>query len=261
MNRPLVIDAFPFAGTPTEMLLLECRLTELYDAVDHFVIVEATVDHQDHPKPLHYLEQECQFKPWADKIIYVVADRLPTLRDDPGAWGREVAQREYIAVGLHELAVANDDIILQSDLDEIPTAVAARNVRPPKGVFCSFAQKGHFWAVDWLYPHWWYGTVAARAGSITTFGDMRNTRNYPPSIPNAGWHFSWLGGPQAWTQKVGAFCHPEVESRLVNGGAERFWREGVHVDFKTMDPVEIDGTYPRWMQNPDNVPDSWRRPR
>ena len=36
MSRPKVIDTFPFNN---ELDMLECRLTELYDAVDHFVLV------------------------------------------------------------------------------------------------------------------------------------------------------------------------------------------------------------------------------
>src|SRR4026208_1278101 len=100
-----------FAGSDTEMLLLESRLAELYDVIDKSIIVEATVDHQDHPKPLHYLEQECRFKPWADKICYVIADRLPTLEESDWSWAREHAQREYIGKGLELVGAMPDDII------------------------------------------------------------------------------------------------------------------------------------------------------
>lgn len=255
-------DCFPFAGTPTELLLLECRLTELYDAVDGFIIVEATVDHQDHPKPLNYIEHECRFKQWSDKIHYVVADRLPTLEEDPGPWGREHAQREWIGEGLRALAVENDDIILQSDLDEIPTAVAARNVRPQGNQYVKFHQRGHFFAIDWQYPPGWNGTVAARADAIPSFRHMRDCRNLAPlRIPNAGWHFSWLGGTEeAIVAKVRSFCHPEVEGRIL-GDPLRFWRDGIHVDMVRMVPVEVDRTWPKWMQDSSNVPPLWYRPR
>lgn len=260
MTRPRVFDCFPFAGTPTELLLLECRLTELYDAVDGFVIVEATVDHQDHPKSLRFREHADRYAPWKDKITYVVADRLPTLEEDPGSWAREHAQREWIRVGLAELNCENDDIVLQSDLDEIPTKVAARNVRPQGRAMVGFQQRGHFWAIDWLYPPGWNGTVAARAGAITSFTKMRDTRNFAPPIPDAGWHFSWLGGLDAAMTKVGSFCHPEVEDRIRHG-ALRFRRVGVHVDGVQMMPVDVDGSWPAWMQDPANVPESWYRPR
>jgi hypothetical protein len=260
MRRPRVYDCFPFAGTDTELLLLECRLEELYEAVDRFVIVEAHVDHQDHPKPLRYRENEERYARWADKVFYQVADRLPTLDDDPGSWAREHAQREWFGVALRTLGVENDDVVLQSDLDEIPTALCARNVRPQGRSMVGFKQRGHFWAVDWLYPPGWNGTVAARAGAIGTFSGMRDTRNFAVPLPNAGWHFSWLGGVEAAKRKVGSFCHPEVEDRIL-GDPERFWRDGVHIDFVKMTPCEVDRTYPVWMQDPANVPLSWYRPR
>ena len=71
MTRPLIIDSFPFNN---ELDMLECRLTELYDAVDWFVLVEATRDHQDHRKPLHYADNTGRFLPWADKIVHVIID-------------------------------------------------------------------------------------------------------------------------------------------------------------------------------------------
>jgi hypothetical protein len=261
--RPRVFDAFPFGGSPTEMLLLECRLTELADAVDAFVIVEADTDHQGHPKPYNYRANEAQFAKWADKIVYVEASGLPTVEEDPGVWAREHAQREFIAKGLAELGAGPDDIVLQSDADEIPTAVCARNVRPQGDNFIGFHQRGHFWAIDWLYPDGWNGTVAARVETAlkSGFGAMRDKRNFAPKLPNAGWHLSWLGGPEAWDYKVSTFCHPEVVDRIEGSNGERRWRDGIHVDHHKMQPVDVDKTWPKWMQDPTNVPKSWLRPR
>lgn len=268
MKRPRIYDTFPFAGTDTELLLLECRLTELYDAVDAFVIVEATVDHQDHPKPLRFLEHADRYDQWKDKILYVVAEQLPTLAEDPGSWAREHAQREWIGKGLQDLGADLDDIVLQSDADEIPTALVARNIRPQRAEMISCHQRGHFWAIDWEYPPGWCGTVATRVGNLQRlsrktgpFTAMRESRNLnAKQLPNAGWHFSWLGGEKAAMTKVGAFCHPEVEGRI-RRGHERFWREGIHVDRVKMRPVDVDRTWPKWMQDRANVPDNWYRPR
>lgn len=261
------------AGTPTELLLLECRLTELYDSVDNFIIVEATVDHMANPKPLGYLENECQFKAWADKIIYIVADRLPTLEENDWFWAREHAQREYIAKGLELVEAKPNDILLQSDLDEIPRPLAVRNVNPnTNSQVVSFHQKGHFWAIDWLHPAPWGGTTACRVGhidslrreSVSPFAAMRDARNMlrGSSIPNAGWHFSWLGGNwESWNLKHKMFCH-SGQVRDFDKNAEHYYRDGVHpTDEIKMAPVEVDSSYPIWMQDPANVPDGWRRPR
>jgi beta-1,4-mannosyl-glycoprotein beta-1,4-N-acetylglucosaminyltransferase len=271
--KPRRFDAFPFAGTPTELLLLECRLTELTDVVDRFIIVEATTDHMGKSKPLNYLENECRFKPWADQITYVVADDLPTVEDNDWFWAREHAQREHIGEGLDAVGAESNDILLQSDLDEIPKPIAVRNVNPgPITSVVSFQQRGHFWAVDWLHPAPWQGTTACRVGhlasmareSVSPFAAMRDARNMtrPTTIPNAGWHFSWLGGNwDAWNTKHDMFCH-NGQVRDFHKNAEMYYREGVHpTDNVKMIPVDVDESWPVWMQNPENVPDGWRRPR
>lgn len=242
-----------------ELDMLECRLVEL-DPIGDLVhiAVEADVDHQDHPKPYHLSENLERFDAWKDRLISVHASGLPTRADFPDPWAREHAQREHIATGLRD--ASPDDIVLQSDIDEIPTAVAARNVKPQR--YVAFEQRGHFWSLRWRYPIPWKGTVAARLRNIVSFGQMRDTRNVAPSIPNAGWHLSWLpngdlSSAETATKKVGSFCHPEVEDRIVAGlESERFLRDGVHVDGLQMARCEVDATYPRWVRE-GRCPESW----
>lgn len=262
----MIVDAFPFHD---ELDILEMRLTELYDWVDAFVLVEADVTHQDQPKPFHYQEHKDRFAAFADKIVPVQATGLPTVNDDPDPWARELAQREFIAAGLRQLPVDGATVVLQSDVDEIPRGILARNIRP-RG-FASFHQRGHFWAVDWMYRPGWNGTVAATVGflgglnSPTPFGLMRNARNQcvtPPGYEDAGWHFSWLGGPERAITKVGSFCHPEVEDEI-RGAIDNdhfYWREGFHVDGEKMVPVDVDDSWPQWIVE-GNAPDNWYRPR
>jgi len=272
MNRPLLIDAFPFHD---ELDLLEMRLVELYDTVDWFVLVEADVTHQDRPKPAWYLENRERFEPWADKIVPVLAKGMPTMAEDPDPWAREFAQREHIATGLAHIGADGRDIIAQSDVDEIPRALHLRNCLP-RDRFVSFNQRGHFWAIDWEYPNppGWFGTVAGTADMITRlgkrdprgrqFGAMRSLRNQPGLVrlPNAGWHFSWLGGVERVNKKIGSFCHPEVEHQLRESIDDdmRNYRHGVHVDGEVMKPVNVDDSYPKWIVD-GNAPDSWYRPR
>ena len=62
--------------------LVQIRLSEVYDAVDHIVLVESGTTHQNQPKPLHYAENAHRFARFADKIIHIplldlLGDRLP----------------------------------------------------------------------------------------------------------------------------------------------------------------------------------------
>jgi beta-1,4-mannosyl-glycoprotein beta-1,4-N-acetylglucosaminyltransferase len=269
MARPLIVDAFPFNN---ELDMLEMRLVELYDAVDHFVLVEAPVDHQDHTKPLWYADNAERFAPWADKIIHVVAKReeLPTLEQDPDPWGREHAQREVIGRGLAEIeGLTGTTIVLQSDVDEIPRALQVRNIRP-NGKMLSFEQRLHCFAIDWQHPDWWYGTVAAEVSTLLKMPkgrefswqrDARLRAECPPHLRNAGWHFSWLGGKEAALAKLGSFCHPEIAERTETLLTEDvFLREGYHVDGQKQLPVDVDETWPRWITE-GHAPSVWYRPR
>lgn len=256
----MIVDTFPFFN---ELDILECRLEEMFDAVDYLVAVEADVDHQGHPKPYYLSENLERFAPWKDKLKVVRATGLPSVEDYPNAWWREIAQREHLVPALAEIGMGADDIVIHGDVDEIVRAVVARNVRP-KGTV-TLLQRAHFWAVDWLYPPGWEGTVAARVRDITSFGDMRNTRRQNPErqcIPDAGWHFSWLGGDEANLVKVNAFCHPEmippVSEAIEKGGIHR--TEGIHSDGTRMEPVDVDSSWPAYIAE-RRCPTSWFRPR
>lgn len=262
MTRPRVIDCFPFHS---ELDLLQCRLEELHDSVDHFVLVEAHRNHQDVDKPLYYAENAARFKPWADKIVHVIAGPMPSLAENPDHWSREHAQREYIGDGLTKLAVSADDIILQSDLDEIPRALQTRNART-SGLI-AFEMSLHCFKVDWVHPQRWRGTVAGRAGFVhglgaQCFAKMRNARNTvacPPPYRDAGWHLSWLGDTEAAKRKLEYFCHTEISDEVTVGLKDDFYAsEGWHVDGHKMQPVEVDETWPRYIYE-RRCPANWFR--
>jgi hypothetical protein len=271
--KPRRFDSFPFAGTDPELLMLECRLTELYDVVDAFIIVEATVDHQGRPKPLNFLEHQDRYAQWADKLTYVIADRLPTVEEDPWHWAREHAQRGYIGHGLAMLDAQPDDILMQSDCDEIPNVLSARMVNPQREQLISFQQRALFWAIDWEDPRGWNGTTACRVGALersirggaNPFAIMRDGRNTPRpiNIRNGGWHFSWVGcaDPSARTTKYESFCHyGQLDDWDELDQANACYTRGMHVDKNPLLPVDVDESWPKWMQT-DKVPAHWFRPR
>jgi len=263
----VIVDCIVFND---ELDMLECRLTEIGDVVDYVVAVEADVDHQDNPKPYHLTENLERFERWADKLVVVQATDLPTLDEASDPWAREHAQREWIHNGLIQIGAPDDAIVLQSDVDEIPRALHVVNVRPGRGLV-AFGQRGHFWAVDWFYPHPWKGTVAGTFGSIldglgpspfAAMRDLRNTVPTPPGYLDAGWHLSWLGGPDRALKTVSSFCHPEVRDQILAGIDDElsFWRDGVHVDGVKLEPVDVDEGWPRWIVE-GYAPSSWYRPR
>lgn len=262
----MIIDTFMYNN---EADLLQCRLEEMSAAVDFFVAVEADVDHQDHPKPYHLSENLDRFSAWSDQLIVVRATGLPTAKDDPDPWARELSQREFALDGLRQIndrrPLSGSDIILHGDVDEICRDLFVRNVRP-RDTYITFAQRLHCFAVDWLHPDPWGGTVAATVEQTMKLGQfpfqkLRNTRNTNPYLTDAGWHLSWLGGKDAALKKLGSFCHPEIAERtLVGLTSDLYLREGFHVDGRRMTPVDVDDTWPRFISE-RRCPTEWFRPR
>ncbi len=124
----MIYDCFTFYN---ELDLLQVRLHELYDVVDHFVLVEASQTFQGKPKPLYFKENEKAFARYADKIIHIIVDfpsgdltaQLST-RPRNAIWARQHYQRDQIARGLTQ--ASPDDLIIVSDVDEIISAPKLR---------------------------------------------------------------------------------------------------------------------------------------
>lgn len=257
MSAPHIYDSFMLND---DLDILECRLYEL-ESIPNLthVVVEADVTHQDNPKPSHLSDNWSRFERWHDRIVKVWATGLPTKKDAPDPWAREHAQREFIRYGL--MTADSTDVLIQSDVDEIPSVLVARNLRPNGMV--ALEQRLCCFAVDWEHPQKWYGPVASRVGQVKQFGAMRDARNIAPHIPNGGWHLSWLGGDEANLRKLNAFCHPEVAERIHAGltaAGNRFREDGYHVDLQKMRPVDVDDTWPRWVVE-RKCPENWFRPR
>ncbi len=156
-----IYDCFTFFN---ELELLELRLEELYDYVDHFVLVEANQTHAGKPKKLYYEENKDRYEKYSDKIIHIVVD-LPkfnlidkfiikrqkkkpnsllssiSLSYGLGRWKTEWAQRSSIKLGLEN--AEDEDFIIISDLDEIPNPRAfPEAIRlAEKGKMVGFKQK------------------------------------------------------------------------------------------------------------------------
>lgn len=107
----VVYDCFQFFN---ELDILKIRLNVLAPVVDRFVISEATETFSGLKKPLYYEENKHLFAKFADKIIHVVVDDTP----QGGTHERDTFQKNAVTRGLSNCK--DEDIILFSDLDEIP---------------------------------------------------------------------------------------------------------------------------------------------
>jgi len=189
-----VYDCFTFYN---EFELLELRLMALWDVVDCFVLVEADKKHTGEPKPYYFWERQEDFKEFWPKIRHLPVEMTMPFKG-VGDWSIENAQRDAIAYGLED--AAPDDLIMISDLDEIPTPDFVQKIC--EGQLADVLEKTpitmeqnfFYYYFDWISPTHWYGTILTKRKNLTTPQELRNLRNKLPSLSYGGWHFSYMGG-------------------------------------------------------------------
>lgn len=229
----MTYDCFSFFN---ELDLLEIRLNVLSDVVDRFVLVESTITHTGLPKPLFYEQNKNRFASFASRIVHIVVSEFPKAPDGfsprQKAWLIENVQRNAIMQGL--LNANSDDVVLISDLDEIPNPEVVRNGPLGEGIFV-LQQKAFSYFIN--YKNYtvpvWYGTRMMRYGSLidpkcyasyktceyvidcVNDGPTPSKNRFLPNssiIRDGGWHYSYLGGAHAVAKKVQAIAHVEFRA-------------------------------------------------
>ena len=219
-----------------EDLLLDIRLNSLEKFVKKFVITEATYSHNGNKKKLNF--DISKFKKFKDKIIYIIVDEQPknileSKKEDTkekigeklilNGMARDYFQRESLSRGLKE--AAEEDLILVSDLDEIPN-LENLQIENIKNEIIIFEQKILYYKLNLVYDHFlWQGTKAIKNKNFLSPQWLRNIKgkNYPQwridtffskkkysnlkFIKNGGWHFTCLKTPEQLEKKLLNYAH------------------------------------------------------
>ena len=205
------------------------RFEELWDQIDHFVVVEACESFSGRPKPLFFLEHRTRFKPYEDKLTYRAVTQLPPNpnHSEEGRFLREATQRNAITEAISELNLSANDIVIVSDVDEIPRASALdcldnslANHDYTIFVLNNFRGFINNTSEAALNGASWVGPVACRVSTLIREGaqQVRRGKNKASRIlvsrsddyhyvDDGGWHFSSFGGPEAFWLKVANFSH------------------------------------------------------
>src|ERR1041384_3452093 len=199
----------------TENDIAEIRFATLDPVVDIHVVGESRLTHSGQPKPLNF--DHDRFKQWAHKIRYIEIDldNPPPLRHGEfytqGAthngdaakqdWMREKEHRRQLIKGFDGKP---DDLILLSDLDEIPhpdaVACGQENI-----LLCRMhvARLNYRWETEAHESH-----SICRIFPAHKFADLEEARlTHMPPLGPAGWHLSWM---QDMGTKLAAFVHQEL---------------------------------------------------
>ena len=219
-----------------EEVVLDVRLNTLDKYVDYFVIVESSFTHKGDNKNLMFNHNK--FEKFKNKIIYLVYDKQPKgieavnendSEDEKSrkyilnAALRENGQRNFIQNGLNK--AENNDIILISDVDEIPN-LSEVNFNNISEKIIMFHQDMFYYKFDLKIPNLlWTGTKACRKKYLLSPQWLRNVkdRKYFPFridilfsekkyssikfISNGGWHFSYIKTAEEIEHKLKSYLH------------------------------------------------------
>lgn len=256
-----IFDCFTFFN---ELDLLEFRLKFLDKHVDYFVIAESDLTHSGKEKPYFFREARNRFRQWEKKIIYIpvqqsaeglMFEEQHKYNPYSAAWKLENEQRNAL---LQASGKMNDnDLVLLSDLDEIPDPSALKkakgHIKP-----VAFSLLFHYYFLNCQntgQSRWWKGCIASTARQFKelTPQGLRNQRDHYPSLPHAGWHFSFLGGAEKIRQKLQSFAHTEFNKeqytdeaaikKAIMKGEDILKREGVSFRYVPL------SYYPKGLQN------------
>jgi len=233
VDRPNIFDCFPFNN---EVDILERRFRELYDTVDRFVVVEAKYTHGNKPKELVFERPEniSKFAPYLNKVTYKVVEEFPIpkeISDKDGFnpdlhWWIERYQRDAIMGGLDKCK--DNDIIIISDCDEIPTPEAIKSFKPEEGIRSLEMDLFYFNEKTKAKDKWFEGKILSY-GLLKQLGPCgARYQTEVPRIPNAGKHLSYFGDTDKIIKKIEDTAHQEynrpefkdpavIAQRIANG--------------------------------------------
>lgn len=216
-----IIDVFSFNG---ELDILELRLNILDEAVDQFILCEGDETTAGDPKPRYFEENKDRFAKWLPKIKYhvmspytdpalsLLANKSPGVPKDLHWWRREFIQKESMRYALTHLR--DEDRVFVGDVDEIwdPT------ITYPEGR-SELQQTVYTYYLNNKSNEYWTGT------SLMSYKDIKsdtldNLRAYDearaymkaPVLPNAGWHFTNIGGAEFIKRKIRSYAHQEFNN-------------------------------------------------
>lgn len=205
-----IIDCFTFYN---DVDLLIYRLNLLYDIVDYFIIVEASLADSSNGQKMCFKENEKLFEKFKDKIIHIVIDNANIDISKNQQFVNEKMQRNNISHGIEKLSLNNDDVIIISNLDEIPDPNLLLTIKYGKISIEFNCLEQDFYCYNLnnkMKSKWYYSKIISynKYKEINkTCDDIRHTSCIP--IPKAGWHLSYFGSTEFIKNKNHEFSNQE----------------------------------------------------
>jgi beta-1,4-mannosyl-glycoprotein beta-1,4-N-acetylglucosaminyltransferase len=280
-----------------ELDLLEIRLETLNPYVDYFVISECDSTFSGVDKPYVFEKHKDKFAKFADKIIHVKNhnskeyvnlsntytgkkydiynkiieihnDHKPEYGHGQPHWCRDYIHREYIKLGMSDCL--DDDIVMFSDLDEIPNPEVLKNIRnlDMNKQYCLLQDNNNYY-VNNIASTNWRGNIICKYSHLKdkSLNMMRHLSRQDELnfvfIENAGWHLSFMGPPERIKIKLKSYSHQEFNNSFyinniennMNNNKDVLGRNGYNTFnsnlekfyFDNLKTVKMDGYFPPLM--------------
>lgn len=228
-----IIDAFTFFNAVD---VLKMRLELHSDYVDQFYICEANITYSGDEKEYVFEKHINEFSEWIDKITYIKWDARDFCKDldfsikdkemnfdfNSPSWMMEFRQRNELKNHISNLE--DNDIIIISDMDEFidPEILKAIGLYSDHQSWddARLFMFNHCFYMNCVLPDVkWMHPFVCKWKKFKLLNDISRHRHsgfIQMHFPNAGWHFSYLGGANAVVEKISASSHTELNSEEIN---------------------------------------------
>lgn len=231
-----------------ELELLELRFNILNDIVDVFCICESNKTFTGITKPYYFEENFQQFARFKNKILY----KKITFDDFKNPWDNENFQRNESVHG----DFLDNDIILLSDVDEIPNPDILRNIQVQDEDVLHFKQHIYYYNLNTKLDMDWYGTKAFKKHILKQYTPAQIRHLEIKNIlENGGWHFSYFGNKVFIEEKLNSFSHTEFNNSFYKSNIEQSVKNKKDLFNRniTLFDVEINNKYhPEFVVNNQN---------
>lgn len=218
-----IIDSFNFFN---EFNILKLRLNYLNDVVDNFIICESNHTYSYIPKPYYLDEILDDFSEDIRKKIIRIQYNIDSRYHSNDPWVLEHAQRNFIGQNLDQFS--SDDIIMISDVDEIPRKEIVNNLSSiiNDDIVVYLQQEVFVYNFFSKYDINWLGTNVSKINTLRSFtpenlrayfkylnrDEKKNLNLKYKILENGGWHFTYMGDYNFIKNKINSFAHQEFNT-------------------------------------------------
>ncbi|KAL5065134.1 hypothetical protein RYX36_026871 [Vicia faba] len=183
-----IFDAIIFSN---ELDLLEIRWHELYPYVYKFVILESSTTFTGIPKPLFFAKNKERFAFAKQKVVHdSYPGRIAVRGSNEDPFVLESKQRGAMNTLLRRAGVSNDDILLMTDTDEIPSPHTLKLLQWCDGI----PPIMHLELRNYMYSFEFPVDYSSWRASAHVYGPRsyyRHSRQTNVILSDAGWHCSF----------------------------------------------------------------------